>query len=226
MQVEQVCQKKWEQLAQCGQQNRCYPPFYSAYGWIEWRPENSCIHEYCKTELLDFYCCYSCHTGTSKITNYLCIKKLTSLAFEGLTCDGPTPTYSTPNCCSGDSTCYDTFFATVAQQKQVCQWQRSSFNITVPPAPVDPAAPIPEETEPIAAPSSGPIATPTSGVTDTSGSDYSYLVTTIAVALALAIGATFFGLFYWRKKREYEAITGFHDDTSVNMQQLGVSVGN
>lgn len=59
--ISNQCNSAYKALELCASANsHCLPPFYSAFGWLSRRGPDSCLQEFCKEQLLEFYCCYSC----------------------------------------------------------------------------------------------------------------------------------------------------------------------
>ncbi len=124
---------------------------------------------------------------------------------KGLKCYENPRTFDEPNCCAGDVACYASIAANTEQQRLYCQ-NASEVVVIIPPL------------------------APIGGDTGNSGVDYNALITTIGLIIGLAIGGAFFGIYYWRKKAEYEQIRSWQDDSAnpaaTQMQPVGVSIGN
>jgi hypothetical protein len=152
------------------------------------------LQEFCKEQLLEFYCCYGCDSSILK----------------GLKCYETPRTFEEANCCAGDVECFATKSQELELQKQYCL-NSSAVVVIIPPLPSTPQG--------SSSPSGGG-----------SGIDYNALITTVGLIIGLALGALFFGIYYWRKKAEYEQIRSWNDDShnpqATQMQQVGISVGN
>lgn len=130
---------------------------------------------------------------------------------KGLKCYETPRAFEEASCCAGDVECYVAKAQEYELQKQYCS-NSSEVVVIIPPLSVTPQG------------ASSP------GSDQPAGVDYNAIITTVGLFIGLALGALFFGIYYWRKKAEYEQIRSWNDDShnpqATQMQQVGISVGN